>query len=235
MQSRRLSQYVITYNIEQFLFIADKYNSHSLEKLEQTFFFFATPHAGINMPSHFQSEFGKWYLVRCKPKQEALAVENLRRQGWICFNPEIIVTKYNNTQCTHKTEALFRGYIFIRGDDERINFEAVRSTRGVIGFVRFSLYPATVSHDVIDNIASNLLRSQQRISHQSEFASGTRVRVMSGNFEGMEAVYLCKSGIERSKILIRFLQGQQVEVRIDTRHLEKAVASQNVHSHISIS
>ncbi len=85
-----------------------------------------------------------WYAVCCKPRQEAIAEENLLRQGFHVNLPRIRIRRHRRGQWIDAIEALFPRYLFIRIDPYRCNTAPVRSTRGVVGLVRFGGQPAVV-------------------------------------------------------------------------------------------
>src|SRR5450759_2270221 len=91
-----------------------------------------------------------WYAVCCKPRQEAVAEENLLRQGFHVYLPRIRIRQRRRGQWLDAVEVLFPRYIFIRIDPLRRTTAPVRSTRGVIGLVRFGGQPAVVPDSVME-------------------------------------------------------------------------------------
>ena len=92
----------------------------------------------------------RWYAVCCKPRQEAVAEENLLRQGFQVYLPRIRMRQRRRGQWIDAVEVLFPRYIFIRVDTLRRSTAAVRSTRGAVGLVRFGGQPAVVPDAVMD-------------------------------------------------------------------------------------
>ena len=44
----------------------------------------------------------QWYLIHTKPRQEVCALENLQRQGYECYLPQLVLEKLRNgvvTKC----------------------------------------------------------------------------------------------------------------------------------------
>ena len=83
-----------------------------------------------------------WYAVCCKPRQESVAEDNLLRQGFHVYLPRIRIRQRRRKQWLDAVEVLFPRYVFIRIDPLRRSTAAVRSTRGVVGLVRFGGQPA---------------------------------------------------------------------------------------------
>ena len=73
----------------------------------------------------------KWYLIKTKPRQENTAIINLENQEYTTYCP---IAKINK-----KNVVLFPGYVFIYLDKHNENWSPIRSTKGVINFVRFGL------------------------------------------------------------------------------------------------
>ena len=97
------------------------------------------------------SRAGKcWYLIYAKPRQEKTAVDNLLRQAYEVYFPQIRVTRNRNSVRKVTIEPLFPRYLFIRLDAHTDNWAPIRSTMGVTALVRFGGYAAAVD-DVVNN------------------------------------------------------------------------------------
>lgn len=148
----------------------------------------------------------RWYAVSCKPRQEAIAEENLLRQGFHAYLPRIRIRRRRRGQWTDAVEVLFPRYIFIRLDPLRRSTATVRSTRGVVGLVRFGGQPAVVPDAVMDA----LLQREDAASglHQDNrqaFRSGDPVRLVDGPLSGINAVFAQQDGEKRVIVLMELL------------------------------
>ena len=155
-----------------------------------------------------------WYAVCCKPRQEAVAEENLVRQGFHVYLPRIRIRRRRRGQWIDSIEVLFPRYLFIRIDPLLQNLATVRSTRGAVGLVRFGGQPAVVPDEVIDA----LLQCQDPASglHQENrtpFCAGDRIKLVDGPFAGMEAVFAEQDGEKRVIVLLELL-GKTNQVRV---------------------
>ncbi len=155
-----------------------------------------------------------WYAVWCKPRQEAVAEENLLRQGLHVYLPRIRVRQRLRGQWVDAVEVLFPRYLFIRIDPLRRNTAPVRSTRGVVGLVRFGGQPAVVPDEVMDALlqcedpASGLHQDSRR-----HFCAGETIKLVEGPFAGMEAVFAEQDGEKRVIVLLELL-GKTNKIRV---------------------
>ncbi len=107
------------------------------------------------LPPHAQtSSTMTWYLIYTKPRQEAVALTNLSRQGFECYLPMLRVEKIRNRKPALVAEAMFPRYLFIRLDtsDSGQSWSPIRSTLGVNQMVKLGGQPAKVGAQLIDLI-----------------------------------------------------------------------------------
>ena len=119
-----------------------------------------------------------WYAVCCKPRQEAIAEENLLRQGYRVYLPRIQSQRHRHGQWTGVVEALFPRYLFIRVAPTLRSTAPVRSTRGAICLVRFGGQPTVVPQEAIDTIVQR--EAPDSGLHQDEcplFCAGEPVKL----------------------------------------------------------
>ena len=112
----------------------------------------------------------KYYLIKTKPQQEAIATQNLSNQGFDVFFPKAVIK--------NKTTPLFPGYLFIELDDKKQNWTPVRSTKGVANFVRFGLNFATVSNQIINMIKIQQQQTIEALKHWSTFVHIKKVIIL---------------------------------------------------------
>jgi len=148
----------------------------------------------------------RWYAVCCKPRQEAVAEENLLRQSFHVYLPRIRIRQRRRGQWLDAVEVLFPRYIFIRLDPLRRSTATVRSTRGVVGLVRFGGQPAVVP----DAVMEALLQREDAASglHQDNrplFSAGEPIKLVDGPLTGMEGVFTQQDGDKRVIVLLELL------------------------------
>ena len=160
-----------------------------------------------------------WHLIHTKPRQEALALTNLSRQGFECYMPMLRLQKIRQRKTAMVAEPMFPRYLFIRLDTSGSgqSWSPIRSTLGVNQLVRFGGQPAKVDCQLIDLIRSR----EQGTQAQALFSAGDNVTVADGPFAGLEAIYQNTDAESRSMVLLNILS-KPVAMRIDTASLRKA-------------
>ncbi len=149
-----------------------------------------------------------WYAVYTRPRQEALAEQNLGRQGFQVWLPRALRSRRQRGRWRDLVEALFPRYLFIELDLQRDNTAPIRSTLGVSGLVRRGDWPAVVPDAVIDGLraAADRQTGLHRLTPRP-LAKGDRVAVLEGPFQGLEGIFRAASGAERVTILLDILGG----------------------------
>lgn len=150
-----------------------------------------------------------WYLLHCKGKQEERAQLNIENQGYSTCLPRIKRQKIVQGKRVERIEPLFPNYIFIHLDSNTANFNALRSTRGVNGFVRFGGMPATVPNEVMTAVLALEQNSENQHTAQPTFSAGEKVTITEGPFAGLQAIYNMPKGEERCLIFLDMLGKQQ--------------------------
>ncbi|OLQ90961.1 transcriptional activator RfaH [Vibrio panuliri] len=158
-----------------------------------------------------------WYLLFCKKQEQLRAKTHLENQGVNCYYPELVVEKIVRGKVKKVREPLFPNYVFINFDVETgPSFTTIRSTRGVVDFVRCGLSPQVVSEELITSLKSI---DDLRLSIDQTPTAGDVVRVVSGQYSGVEAIYEEPDGERRSFLLINLLNNQ-VKISVENCHLD---------------
>ena len=160
-----------------------------------------------------------WYTIYTKSRQEMTAVENLRRQSYEVYLPNIKQSHRYRGQWREKIEPLFPRYLFIRLNLGEENIAPIRSTHGVTKLVSFSGQPATVPGPFIDTLTRASDPDTGLINTEKDlFEVGANVTIMDGPLQGLEAVFKVHDGEQRSIILLEIL-GKPQQISIDRDHL----------------
>ena len=106
----------------------------------------------------------QWYLVQARPRQAALAVEHLERQGYCVFHPRLRVEQLRCGRPVVVEQALFPDYLFIRLQAGVDNFGPVRSTRGVAHLVSFGDVPVPFDAALIESLRRHLAAPPNGVS-----------------------------------------------------------------------
>ena len=136
-----------------------------------------------------------WYAVHTKARQEAVAVDNLKRQAFHTYLPRIAGARRRKGRWQTAVEPLFPGYVFVQLDALAQSIAPIRSTRGVIGLVRFGDELRPVPDGVISALSQAQPDEQAPIDPTNIFKKG----------DGMTAIFEAKSGAERVVLLLDLL------------------------------
>ncbi len=160
-----------------------------------------------------------WFAVATKPRAEAVALENLQRQGFECLLPRLRRMVRGGGGVKARIECLFPSYLFLHADPQLTSLAPVRSTRGARGLVRFGGVPAEVPDAVIDDILRRTNQDDGLIHVQvPSLKPGQVVRLTSGCLSGLEAIFLLEHSGDRVRLLLDFL-GSQREVLVPREQL----------------
>ena len=163
-----------------------------------------------------------WYAVCCKPRQETVAEENLQRQDFQVYLPRIRIRHRRRGQWLDVVEALFPRYVFIRLDPRQRSMAPVRSTRGVVGLVRFGGQPAVVPDAVMEALAQREnAASGLHEDKRPPFSAGEAVKFVEGPLAGMEGIFTELDGEKRVIVLLELL-GKANKVRVDRDWIARA-------------
>jgi len=147
-----------------------------------------------------------WHLTFCKPNQEHIAQQNLLRQGFGVYLPQVTKKQMVKEQVVIKAKAMFPRYLFVKAHDEQVSLAAIRSTIGVIGLVRFGIEPAVVNPSLIEHIKG--VESAINQDGPAEILkAGDCVEITDGPFKGLSAKVL-RSVNERVRVLMEFMSQQ---------------------------
>ena len=156
-----------------------------------------------------------WFLVFCKPRQELVAQHNLMNQGFHVYLPRMKTRKLHRGKWVDAVEVLFPRYLFLRVDPQQSNIAVVRSTRGVIGFVRFGGQPVIVKDEVVESL---LNREDAELGLRKDdrplFYAGDQVKMLDGPLAGIDGVFLHEDADTRVVILLDLL-GKTNEIKVN--------------------
>lgn len=155
---------------------------------------------------------GNWYLLRTKPRQEAIAVKNLERQHFRVFLPLYRCNKHRKGRWMEIQEPMFPGYLFVHLDFARQNSTSIRSTRGVADFVRFGPEPRPVPQGIVDALMNTISEAAGDVAPL--FNPGDPVAIISGGFAGLTAIFQAEKGSDRVILLLDLL-GRCVQIALN--------------------
>ena len=142
-----------------------------------------------------------WYLIKTKSRQEKIAKQNLKNQGYEAFCP---VSKINN-----QLAVLFPGYLFVQLNEKTQNWSPINSTKGVSHFVKFGLNFAKVPTTVIKFIKANQHITTEKLNNLNKFKPGDKIQIIDGAFKNWIAIFKCYKSDERVILLMNLLGCEQ--------------------------
>lgn len=160
-----------------------------------------------------------WYVVYCKPRLEACALENIFNQGFETFLPQVRIKRRRNTGTTVVLESMFPRYLFVNLEVGVSDFSKFRSTRGCIDLVRFGGLPKKVPDGFVETLrsrtdADGVLDLSNLAA--SKLAVGQKARVAEGAFEGLLVEIAELRADDRALVLMEVMGGaRKVVVPID--------------------
>lgn len=160
-----------------------------------------------------------WYLVYTKVHQEYLAQENLQRQNFTVFLPQLRQTRRRQRSLVKVVEPMFPRYLFLYLDSVLDNWSPIRSTTGVAKMVRFGDMPIPMPQDLIDTLKRREAADGWVDIPDREFAPGEKVRLADGPMAGYEAIFAAKDGNDRVTVLLNIV-GQQTPVKMPLSFVE---------------
>lgn len=161
----------------------------------------------------------RWHVVFTRPRQERQALMQLQRQGYEAWLPLVPVPLGKRRRGGDARMPLFPRYLFVHVDSTVENTAPIRSTIGCCGLVRFGQELAALPQQVVDG----LRRRCEACAEQPapDWQPGECVRIKSGPFAGLEAIFQARSGQERVAVLLTWL-GMPRQVQMPAEALAAA-------------
>ncbi len=158
-----------------------------------------------------------WYVVHTKPRQEAIALEHLRRQDFEAYLPLFKVFKKSRRagQPAHTAhEPMFPRYLFLRPTRPEQSLSTVRSTIGVSRLVMFGLQPATLADEAVQAIRqAEAQRENAELADIAPFKPGMTIEIQASPLAGIQALVQAVSK-DRVTLLLHML-GRPQSVQVD--------------------
>jgi transcription elongation factor/antiterminator RfaH len=152
----------------------------------------------------------RWYALYLRSRYEKMVDIRLREREIETYLPMIEEIRQYSDRKKKVIQPLFRGYLFVR-TDLRSRVE-ILETEGVVKFVGIGLKPSPIPDKQIEciRIAGGI---PSKIRRESYLATGERVRVSGGPFEGLEGFILAVKGSMRVVVSVDCI-GQSVSVEV---------------------
>lgn len=145
-----------------------------------------------------------WYLLKTKARQEKRAKDHLERQNIEVFCPEIDVEIIKKGELSAVSEILFPGYLFIKLSNLSRSANSIRSTRGVLNFVSFGKFAATVPHALIVALRARVENPEKKLISRIP-KKGDKLFVSKGSFKGVSVIFSEPVGKKRAIVLMNIM------------------------------
>lgn len=147
-----------------------------------------------------------WYVVHTKPRKEAVAEANLKRQDFETYLPWYKRVARHRGTWREIMEPLFPRYLFLRIDPNEQTVAPIRSTLGVTTLVTFGQRLMPVPDVVIDTLRHNAdAKTGLHTTLRQDFTKGQSVAINAGPFEGLQGIFDTTCGEARVAILLDIL------------------------------
>lgn len=146
-----------------------------------------------------------WYLIRTKVGCEHIAEERLMDQDYLVYLPRLIARRRRFGRRTQVVSPLFPSYLFLQLSIGVQDLAPAKSTKGVLGLVRFGEEYAVVPQPVIDGLRRHEDPAVQLRRIDDPLKPQSRVRITGGPFSHFEGIYLSESPDDRVTVLLNIL------------------------------
>jgi transcription antitermination factor NusG len=150
-----------------------------------------------------------WYAAYTCPKAEKQAHHKLQKLGAESFLPlQTVVSQWSDRKRVLEVP-LFPNYIFVKTTAER-RFELLQ-IRELVRFISFEGRPVAIPEQQIAAIRQLITQPGEIVKEVFGYQVGEKVRIHTGQLQGVEGYVVQKNGTERLVVQIEAL-GQSISV-----------------------
>ena len=171
-----------------------------------------------------------WFAAYTCAHRERRVTDHLRAREIECFLPMYKSLRQWKDRNVELELPLFPGYVFVRLPLEE--HARVLAVPGVASIVGTSQHPIPVpTHEI------QLLMDAKALKVRTEpyrfLTAGTRVRVKSGHFQGVEGFVVRRQGVEGIVVTLKLISSAFLLV-VDAADLEPVSASRRIRPHMAM-
>jgi transcriptional antiterminator RfaH len=164
-----------------------------------------------------------WLVVNTHPHREKLAMDNLARQNFETYCPQIRKTVRAQARAREVLRPLFPNYLFVHLDpQERARWRPILSTYGVRRLIRFGDQTPSLDPAFVDALRAREVDGAV-VKPPVPYEVGQEVCIAGGSFDGVVARILQIDPHQRLTVLMELL-GQTVRGRIHADQVSPARA-----------
>ena len=155
-----------------------------------------------------QSSEKKWFIAKIKPNSYTTAIQNLTRQGFETFLPQMKVTQRQQNKFVIKNVHVFPGYIFVCFDPRVNAWNKVNSTYGVSKILGFNDKPSEISSDLILELKTRYA-IKINTTQSKTLQKGDSIKFCTGPFTDLIAKVESVDENKRIWVLLEAMGGYQ--------------------------
>ena len=123
-----------------------------------------------------------WYAAKTKAGQDTIACNNLARQSFAIYYPQMIIERYRQGRITRDMEPLFPGYVLISFHLDNTQWRAINNTRGVYKLLSFNEdgRPSRMPNGEVESLQNQDRMGKLYISEVVRLKRGDLVRLKFG-------------------------------------------------------
>ena len=169
--------------------------------------------------SHIINNDNSWWVVQTKPQAEFIAIKHLENQNMATYCPLFKKETIRGHKIKIKAYPLFPRYVFVKANSSaQKNIHVIRSTIGVKQLLKIGEDPAKVSCQLINELRQ--MESERLNETKSHFKTGENVRIKTGLYKDIDAIYQMDEGMNRAIVLISIIN-KETPLLIDKKALKK--------------
>jgi transcriptional antiterminator RfaH len=161
---------------------------------------------------------GEWFILQYKPNSYNYAKKNLTQQGFDTFLPFYKTSLRQASKFTIQKRPLFPGYMFVKFDRERTNWNKINNTYGVSRLITFNSVLKSIPIKIIDNLIARCDLSGELLPVK-KLKKGDQVKVLKGPFTNFIATIETYETDQRIWVLMD-LMGRKTKVRASLNTLQ---------------
>lgn len=150
----------------------------------------------------------RWFAVHAKPRNEALALAHLGRQGFEVFLPQMRQIRRIGSRRLEVIEAFFPTYLFACLDPAADRWRSINGTVGVRRLVCFGDQPAPLPVGFVESLKSSFGQDRE-LRVEDCLEPGNQVRIVGGPLHDQCGTLLAATPGERVMILLDLLGAER--------------------------
>ena len=158
-----------------------------------------------------------WYVLRIKSRSEASVANELERDGYNCFLPQVKGLRRNKIMAL---APLFPGYLFLQVEIRSSGAELARNRKGVLGWLRTDDNIPFIAEETIANIRRQVTEINGSGGLWKRFRPGDKVRVVSGKLDSPGKVTGEPDSAQGNVRVTLHLMGRTITARVPLHTLQ---------------